>query len=63
MSTGKLKLVTLKLNHEEFDKFTITIKVMDNAILSKSFLKNITLEIGNVNQPPTDILLTNKKVN
>ena len=48
--TGRLKLVTPQLDHEQFDKFIITIKVMDNAILSKSFLKNFTLDIGNVNQ-------------
>ena len=62
MTSGRIKQVTSQLNHEQYDKFILTIKTFDNAILSLSMEKNFTLYVRNVNQPPTDIVLNNKKV-
>ncbi|XP_066935500.1 protocadherin Fat 4-like isoform X3 [Clytia hemisphaerica] len=62
MTNGRIKQVMSQLNHEQYDKFILTIKTFDNAILSLSMEKNFTLYVRNVNQPPTDIVLNNKKV-
>ena len=51
--TGRLKLTKLRLNHEGFERFVITIKVTDISIQFKSFLKNFTLIVGNYIAPNT----------
>ena len=61
--TGKLRQVTSKLDHEEYDTFIITVKVTDIAIQPRSFQKNFTMKIVNVIEPPADNLFSNKMVN
>lgn len=43
--TGKLIQVTSQLDHKQFNKFIITIKVFDLTVQSKSFVKDFILEI------------------
>ena len=61
-SSGKIELGNTKLDYETVQLYILTIRATDNGSPIYSISKNVTVTISNVNQPPTDIVLSNEKV-
>ena len=61
-SSGKIELGNTKLDYETLHLYILTIKATDNGSPVYSISENVTVNITNVNQPPTDIILSNGKV-
>ena len=61
-SSGKIELGNTKLDYETVRLYILTIKATDNGSPVYNISQNVTVFITNVNQPPTDIVLSNEKV-